>query len=84
MMSYIKKLIIIGSVFIISCDTEPNEPQHGCLTGINKSTNVRGLLRCCTRQEFLAGSDVSNGGTSNWDVYTQHQWKAVKNCNECQ
>jgi hypothetical protein len=58
--------------------------KRGCLSGIRNGETTRANIRCCTRDEFLAGSNVSKGGTSEWTLYTKQEWKAAGSCSECQ
>lgn len=83
-----KALIVIVLLALVSCKEEdgidPNDPdQKGCMTGVSKSSGQRVNLRCCTQQEYLAGSNVNAGGYAHWTNYTQHEWKAVANCSAC-
>lgn len=77
-------LITLILAILMSCsEGETVEPQSekGCLTGI--INGKRAFIRCCTRQEYLAGSNVNQGGTSTWNNYTAHQWTPVSDCSEC-
>lgn len=76
-----KKIIAVALLlFALSCSDE-EESNIGCLTGILKGTNYRVTIRCCTRQEYLAGNNVNAGGTSNWTDYTSHDWEKCSACN---
>lgn len=79
-----KKLILaIMLVAFMGCESEDQDPNAGtgCMTGIPKGQNYRVQIRCCTRQEFLAGNNVNAGGTSNWTSYTDHDWEKCSACN---
>lgn len=78
-----KRLItIVMLAFAIACNQEDPGPQMGCSTGMRNGT--RHLLRCCTREQWLAGNNEAAGGISYFQNYTDHQWKSVKDCKECQ
>lgn len=81
-----KKAFIILLISFASCEDEPDElsDKIGCLTGVPVGKTDRVPMRCCSRQEFLAGDNTGAGGTSYWNSYTKHAWKAVKDCSECQ
>lgn len=86
MKTLIASLIAIALIFS-GCkddeDVDPSDPNtKGCLTGLTDQ-GTRVLIRCCTRNEYAAGSNASAGGTASWNLYTKHEWKAVKDCNEC-
>jgi len=77
-------------LIVLSCKDEPsidanNPDQIGCLKGVNKNSPGSSpvLIRCCTKREYLAGSNVNAGGTANWTNYTNHQWTAVASCGVC-
>ena len=68
-------------LILAACSGEDEDPSgNGCLTGINKSSGQRELIRCCTKEEYLAGSNVSAGGTANWNSYTGHSWAVCDDC----
>lgn len=77
-----KKLFFILLVLAACSEDEPQSEQKGCISGLTGGGD-RVNIRCATRQEFLAGSNVNQGGTSNWTNYTKHEWKKVSNCSEC-
>ena len=66
------------------CAREEGGPKVGCVTGISKSTGELELVRCCTYEEYAAGSNTSAGGIAYWSNYTAHKWEDAKNCEECQ
>jgi hypothetical protein len=72
-----KKLFFM--LLILSACSEGEESNVGCLTGVNSSGD-RVLIRCSTKAEFRAGSNVNAGGTANWKSFTQHQWEKCENC----
>ena len=76
-------LVIIAIMFLVSlfsCSEDEPETLQGCLTGVHKLGTDRELIRCCTREEYLAGSNVNAGGTANWSNYTKHQWEKCDQC----
>jgi len=79
-----KKLLFI-ILLLVSCDKEDEDTNSGvgCLTGYSKTTKKLELIRCCTYKEYTAGSNTSAGGTSSFENYTGHNWKAVNDCSEC-
>jgi hypothetical protein len=77
-------VIIAGLVWLCSsCNND--EVQMGCQTGILKTgdPNERITIRCCTKEEHNAGSNVAIGGTDLFQYYTSVKWEPVKDCNEC-
>jgi hypothetical protein len=80
-----KNILIIAILIMFSCSEEAPEPQMGCITGVSKSdpSGERVSMGCRTREQFLAGDNVSAGGVSYFGNYTQHQWKAVSDCDKC-
>jgi hypothetical protein len=78
----IKIISICLLLLICSCSEDDPGVQMGCLSGVTGGGD-RITIRCCTKQEFQAGSNVNAGGTANWNLYTQHQWKAVSDCDKC-
>lgn len=82
-MKALKLLFIIVVLSLSGCDDEPEGPQMGCLTGVVKGGTSRVLIRCCTKEEYLAGGNVNAGGTSNWSNYESHQWVKVDKCGDC-
>lgn len=75
-----KKVIFICLLAFFACEEEP-ESNIGCMTGIPKGQNYRVQIRCCTKQEYLAGNNVNAGGTSNWTSYEDHEWAKCGACN---
>lgn len=78
-----KHVILILFLFCsvsFSCSEDDDPSGNGCLTGVNKSSGQRELIRCCTKEEYLAGSNVSAGGTANWNSYTGHSWAVCDDC----
>jgi len=71
---------ILAILVIVCACTEP-ETDQGCLTGIPKSGGTgRILIRCSTRQEYLAGNNVGAGGTVSWDSFISHEWEKCDDC----
>lgn len=77
-----KAIFILLLVAAIGC-TKETGPQMGCMTGIPKGYTNRGLIRCCTKEQYQAGNNVAAGGTANWTQFTNHQWTPIDNCNNC-
>lgn len=75
--------LILFVFMFIGCAKDDPGPQMGCLTGLT-GNGTRVTIRCCTKEQFQAGSNVNAGGTSNWSTYTSHEWKAVSDCSQCQ
>lgn len=79
------KYIIVIFFLLLACKEDGPDPQpqtdKGCMTGISKSSGKLELIRCCTNAEFLAGSNVGAGGTSQYEAYTNHKWER---CSQCQ
>lgn len=80
---YDMKHAVIILLLLLACKEEDPAPSagtdKGCLTGVKSGT--RQLIRCSTYAEFTAGSNVSRGGTSSWNLYTDHKWEK---CSQCQ
>lgn len=75
-----KKLLVILFIAVGCSDDEP-QTDHGCLTAIPKSgPQTRVLIRCSTKEQYLAGSNTTQGGTSSWTLYTGHQWAKCDDC----
>jgi hypothetical protein len=73
-------VLILFFALTIACSDDSGTDQ-GCLTGIPKSgPQDRVLIKCSTRQEYLAGSNTSAGGTSSWTLYNGHQWEKCGDC----
>lgn len=66
----------------MSCKDD-DEVQMGCQTGIPKGGTTRVYMRCCTEKEHQAGSNTSEGGTTDFTLYNSVQWTSTKNCNDC-
>lgn len=74
-------LLIVSSM---SCTKEDNGPQMGCMTGIPKGYTKRGLIRCCTKDQYNAGGNVAAGGIASFSNYTSVTWTPVAKCSDCQ
>lgn len=73
------KWAIIFCVLIFSCAKEKVTPTKiGCESG--EINGMRVTFRCCTFEEFLAGSHVDKGGTAMFTYYKRVQWAR---CNDC-
>jgi hypothetical protein len=75
-MKYVAFFLFVG---LIGCSEDDPEPKTKCMTGINQD-GARVMIRCATQQQFNAGSNVSAGGTAQWDLYTQHK---LEECGQC-
>lgn len=75
-----KQVVLILALFAFSCSDDDPETENGCLTGIPTGATDRVLIKCSTREQYLAGNNVSAGGTASWNAYTGHQWAK---CNDC-
>lgn len=82
MKAFVLFLVLFASVSF-GCEEKEIKSDKGCLTGIPDGLNYRVLIRCCTRAEYAAGSNVNAGGTANWTSYSQHEWKPVDDCGDC-
>jgi len=74
-----KVLLIAALICALACDEEETT-EEGCLTGIPKSGGSRTLIKCSTREQYLAGDNTSQGGTASWTLYTSHEWEKCKEC----
>lgn len=75
-----KKLLVILLIACACSDDEPGTDQ-GCLTGIPKTgSQDRVLIKCSTKQQYLAGSNTGAGGTASWNSYTSHKWEPCSDC----
>jgi hypothetical protein len=75
-----KKVVTILILMVILSCSDDDETNKGCLTGIPKSGGDRTLIKCSTREEYLAGNNTSAGGTASWDAFTGHQWAKCADC----
>lgn len=78
---------IVICVPIACSEDEEKDPNDAlvCMTGIPKSGGTdRELIRCCTRKEALAGSNVSAGGLKRVENYKSISLTPVNDCSECQ
>lgn len=77
-----RKIVIL--ILIISC-SQDDEIQMGCMTGYNKSDQTRTiqLIRCCTREQFLAGSNTDLGGMDRVKYFGNLNWTPVDDCSKC-
>lgn len=76
------KHVVLAILLILTACNSDDEPSSGkgCLTGISKQSGQRELIRCCTREQYLAGSNTSAGGTSSWNGYSSHKWEVCPDC----
>lgn len=79
------KYTIIIFFLLLACKEEDPAPQQqvtdkGCQSG-KTSKGDWVFLRCATYEQFQAGSNVSQGGISNFGNYTDHKWEK---CSQCQ
>lgn len=76
--------ILLVILLVAGCSEENPGPQMGCMTGVPKVGDpVRTFIRCCTQEDFYGGSNPAAGGTTDWNYYTDHEWKAVSDCDKC-
>jgi len=77
--------LLVVLCLLLSCKNESVEPvpSLGCARAISKTTGAA-MARCCTREEFLAGSNVSAGGVPYYNNYKDWTWAVVATCKECQ
>lgn len=81
----ILRLIVATTIAVtfsfVSC-SEDDEPKKEvkCLTGVNNDGD-RVFIRCATKEQYLAGNNVAQGGTANWTNYKGHKWEECDNCN---
>lgn len=77
-------LLLTIVVAAFSC-SDDDDPEMGCMTGIPKSGGThRELIKCCTRDQYLAGSNVKAGGDARFSNYNTVQWTPADDCSECQ
>lgn len=72
-------ILIIAFISLFGCEDEP-ETDQGCMTGVPVGLNYSVHIRCCTKQQYLAGNNVNAGGTANWASYTDHKWEKCSSC----
>jgi hypothetical protein len=74
-------VLILLFTLTIACSDDDSETDQGCLTGIPKSgPQDRVLIKCSTKEQYLAGSNTSAGGTSSWTLYSGHKWEKCGDC----
>lgn len=79
-------LLTTGALCIsLSCSEDGEKgPQIGCMTGLPKSGGTdRELIRCCTKEQALAGDNVAAGGIARAKNYKNISWTPVNDCSEC-
>lgn len=73
------KWAIIFCLLIFSCAKEKVTLTNiGCESG--EVNGVRVTFRCCTHQQFLAGDNVSSGGTTMYNHYDKVKWALCSDC----
>ena len=75
--------IIVAAMLSTSCSKSDPGPQMGCMTGIPKGYTNRGLIRCCTQAQYLAGGNVTAGGIANFSDFTSITWTPTSDCATC-
>jgi hypothetical protein len=78
-----KAIFVLLLVAAMGCAKEEAGPQMGCMTGIPKGYTNRGLIRCCTKEQYLAGNNVAAGGIASFTNYTSVTWTPISNCSDC-
>jgi hypothetical protein len=78
MKTFILCIILIAGLSV-GCSEKQDPTNQGCLTGVNSDGN-RVLIRCCTKDQYLAGSNVNAGGTAIWPNYSGHKWESCQDC----
>jgi hypothetical protein len=73
------KKLIFAFALLASCSEDDKGPETKCLTGEN-STGTRVFIKCLTREQYLAGSNVQAGGSPEWNYYIRHEWEECDNC----
>jgi hypothetical protein len=79
-----KALLILLIAAAMGCAKEETGPQMGCMTGIPKGYTNRGLIRCCTKEQYLCGNNVKCGGIASYSDFTSVTWTPVAKCGDCQ
>lgn len=76
--------IMVLFSMLLSCSKAEVKPviPRGCQSAVN-SKGERVNLRCCTEEEYQAGSVVSAGGIANYSDYYAHIWTPVSDCDKC-
>lgn len=85
-MKTLTTLLLILTLAVSCADQDGKDPEPsdlGCMTGIPDGEVDRVFIRCCTLEQYNAGSNVAIGGTASWSNYTDHEWKAVSSCDKC-
>lgn len=78
------KLICIIALLILGCREEEAQIQMGCLTAIRAGGTEREFIRCCTYDQFMAGTNADLGGTPILIYYGSEEWEPVSDCGQCQ
>lgn len=85
---WIAILFMVMMAFVSCNEQEQREAvqptiEYGCQKGVFKQTGKLLLIRCCTYEQHLAGSNVNAGGTASFPSFTSVTWTKVKDCSEC-
>jgi hypothetical protein len=84
-MKTLTTLLLIFTLAVSCADQDsPERSDLGCMTGIPDGGVDRVFIRCCTLEQYNAGSNVAIGGTASWSYYSDHEWKAVSSCDKCE
>jgi hypothetical protein len=78
-----KKLFYILLVIAAMSCADEDTVQMGCQTGILKGTTQRLYIRCCTREQHLAGANEAAGGSAAVSSYSNLEWTAIDKCENC-
>lgn len=81
-MAILRKIIFL--LALVSCSEDEPTIQMGCMTGVNRSdpTKTVQLIRCCTREQYLAGSNTDRGGTDRVKYFINLSWQPISDCNQ--
>lgn len=84
-LSLLALLVALVYLFLVLASCEQKEPKPpnilGCQSGTDPKTGVVVMYRCATYADYLAGSNVANGGTASFAYYKNNKWE---NCQRCQ
>lgn len=78
------KIIFVFLFLIVFSCRDDDTIQMGCITGEVLGTGVRVPIRCATKKQFEFGSNITAGGTTTWNNYTNHSWSPVSDCTQCE
>lgn len=70
------KTILLLLLLCISC--KEDDTLMGCSTGVRNGS--RELIRCATKQQHLAGNNISAGGVKHFTAFTNTKWEKCDQC----